>query len=98
MQMDERDKRLWAIARKRAEFKKRLSYYLIAHAFFWAIWWFTLGQHGRNMNWPWPIWPMLGWGLGLTIQYFEAYKGDAASLAEREYEKLKRNADRDKQV
>lgn len=96
--MDEQEKRLWKLARKRAEFKKSLSVYLIFSAFFWAIWWFTLGMHGRNMYWPWPIWPMLGWGLGLVFQYFNAYGADKETLADREFEKLKRDADKNKQA
>jgi hypothetical protein len=55
-------------------------------------------MHGRNMNWPWPIWPMLGWGLGLAFQYFNAYGADKETLADREFEKLKRNAEKNKQA
>ncbi|MBA2498967.1 MAG: 2TM domain-containing protein [Chitinophagaceae bacterium] len=95
--MDEQEKQLWKLARKRAEFKKNLSVYLIASVFFWTIWWFTFGMHGRNMKWPWPIWPMLGWGLALVFQYIEAYKGDSKTLVDREFEKLKRNAEKNQQ-
>jgi hypothetical protein len=38
---------------------------------------------------PWPIWPMLGWGLGLGIQYVNAYVIEVGSLEQREYDKLK---------
>ena len=34
------------------------------------------------------IWPMLGWGIGMGLQYFEAYNGDRETIAEKEYEKL----------
>lgn len=38
---------------------------------------------------PWPVFPMLGWGIGLVTHYFTAYSGlDEKALAEREYEKL----------
>ena len=39
---------------------------------------------------PWPIFPMLGWGIGLAIQYMKAYHifGES-SLEQKEYEKLK---------
>ena len=39
---------------------------------------------------PWPIWPTLGWGLGVAFNYFDAYSSpDKQSAIEREYEKLK---------
>ena len=33
---------------------------------------------------------MLGWGIGMGLQYFEAYNGDRETIAEKEYEKLRR--------
>jgi hypothetical protein len=38
---------------------------------------------------PWPVWPMLGWGLGLAFQYFKAYNGNKNDLALKEFDKLK---------
>lgn len=89
--MEQKDERLWRMAKKRAGFKRSLNSYIIINAFLWAIWWFSSGRHGQNMDWPWPIWAMLGWGIGLAFQYFEAYRGDKETIAEREYEKMKRN-------
>ena len=37
---------------------------------------------------PWPVWPMFGWGIGVLFNYFGAYKS-TDHLAEREYQKLK---------
>jgi hypothetical protein len=37
---------------------------------------------------------MLGWGIGLAMQYYEAYHSDKSDMAEREYEKLKRREGR----
>jgi len=42
------------------------------------------------MDTNWPAWCMLGWGLGLVLQYLAAYRGSKESLADEEYEKLKR--------
>lgn len=84
------DERLWRIARKRAAFKKSFYSYLVVNTFLWAIWWFTSGQYAGYNSYPWPIWPMLGWGLGLGFQYFEAYNGSKQDLVEKEYEKIKR--------
>ena len=87
------DDQLWQVAKKRAAFRKHLTTYLIMSLFFWAIWWFTQGRFTniRNFAGVWPIWPMLGWGLFIMFQYFDAYgPADKQSAVEQEYEKLKR--------
>lgn len=77
---------LWETARRRAAFKKSLSSYLLVNAFLIGIWYFTTGGNSRHF---WPIWPILGWGLGLAFQYANAYMGTQLFSAEKEYEKLK---------
>ena len=81
---------LWKLAKKRANFQRSLVFYFIVNAFFWIVWWFTLGRYGINHGTPWPIWSMIGWGIGLVFQYLGAYGGSAQNLADKEYEKLKR--------
>jgi hypothetical protein len=83
------DERLWRIARKRAMFKKSLYSYLVVNAFLWAIWWITTGRTEGGHAYPWPVWVMLGWGLGLGFQYFGAYQGTRQDLASEEFKKLK---------
>lgn len=87
--MDTNEDKLWRIARQRAEFKKSFFSYLIVVCFLWGVWWFTTGKDDLTDAYPWPIWVMLGWGLGLAFQYFKAYNGDKQSLTEKEFEKLK---------
>lgn len=82
------DERLWRIAKKRASFKKNLYSYIVINAFLWGIWWITEGE-GHHHGYPWPVWVMLGWGLGLGFQYFDAYNGDKQHLAEEEYKRMK---------
>ena len=84
------DEKLWRIARKRASFRKSLFSYLVINAFMWGVWCFTDGQHTGFRGYPWPVWLMLGWGIGLAFQYFDAYNGNKEDLAEQEYEKMKR--------
>ncbi|HEX2630473.1 MAG TPA: 2TM domain-containing protein [Chitinophagaceae bacterium] len=86
----DRDPKLWAIASKRASFKKSLVTYLIINAFLWALWYIT---HGRNHNdsWPWPIWVSLGWGIGLLFHFFSAYVIPTENSTEKEYDRLKKN-------
>ncbi len=85
----QRDERLWKIAQKRANFRKSIYSYVIVILFLWGVWWFTTGYRGHFDGIPWPVWVMLGWGLGLAKQYYEAYQSDKSDLADREYEKLK---------
>ena len=90
MSEQQKDDRLWRTAQRRAEFKKSVFSYIIVNTFLWGVWWFTTGRQQGFNGYPWPIWVMLGWGLGLGMQYFKAYNGDKDSLIEQEYEKLKR--------
>ncbi len=85
--IDGKDPELWKIAQKRASFKRHLSTYIIVNCFFWLLWFFTDNDwHGSA---PWPVWPMLGWGIGLAFNYYDAY-GDKSTSVDKEYEKLKR--------
>lgn len=79
------DPELWKIARKRASFQRNVASYLAVNGFLMAVWFFTSGVR----SYFWPIWPILGWGLGLAFQYYEAYVGDRDGLAEKEYQRLK---------
>jgi hypothetical protein len=86
---EERDEKLWKIAQKRAGFKRHLTAYVVVNTFLWALWYFTGGpSYGARI--PWPAWSMLGWGLGLAFNYFDAYgPADKQSAVEEEYERLK---------
>ena len=92
-----KDPVLWEIAQKRANFKKHLITYVIMNSFFWAIWFVSSGRHQMDFNvnifswshFPWPIWPMLGWGIGLAFSYADAYVFPKSNSIETEYEKLK---------
>ena len=75
--------------KKRAGFQRSLVSYFVVNVFLWLIWWFTTGRRGFNREMPWPVWSMLGWGIGLFFQYLNAYGGGKQDLVEKEYEKLK---------
>ena len=87
--MESTDQQLWLLAKRRAKFKRSLSSYALVIPFLWAIWYLTMPELSRYERFPWPIWPMLGWGLGLGIQYAKAYVFEVDSLEQREYDKLK---------
>jgi hypothetical protein len=84
----ERDPELWELARKRASFQGHLRAYVVVNTFFWILWYFN-GRNYSNDGVPWPIWPALGWGIGITMHYFRAYVYPKSGSVEREYEKLK---------
>lgn len=83
--MEVEDRELWRIAAKRAAFKKHFAVYVIVNAFLWAIWFFT-----DRSGYPWPVWPTLGWGLGLAFNYVQAYLFNKKDLINKEYEALKK--------
>ncbi len=85
------DEELWKLAIKRAQFKRHLMSYLIVNGFLWAIWFSTKPDGGFSSIWP--IWPTLGWGLGLFINHREAY-ADTSNLAQNEFEKLKKEREK----
>jgi len=90
MSEEQIDENLWRIAKKRARFRRHLYIYVIIIAFLWAIWWITGNRHIGYGHYPWPVWPMLGWGFILAFDYSNAYHGSKSDLAREEYEKLKR--------
>ncbi len=59
--------------------------YFFTNTFLVAIWFLTGGIH----LYFWPIWPMIGWGLGIAFQYIGAYQSHKFFTAEDEYERLK---------
>lgn len=83
--MEQKDHKLWALAKRRARFKNSAITYLIVNTFLVGVWYFSSGPR----NFFWPIFPIVFWGIGLGINYYQAYisNGDAV---EREYEKLLR--------
>lgn len=84
----EREKELWKIAKKRVGFKRHLATYIVINAFFWCLWFFT-DHNDTHAGVPWPIFPMLGWGVGLMFSYLGAYVFTKQDSVEKEYEKLK---------
>jgi len=91
--MENRDEHLWRIAKKRAGFKKHLASYILVNGFFWAVWYFSQGSSEyvelEHNSFPWPIWPTLGWGIGLAFNFLSAYITGNETDVMREYQKLK---------
>jgi hypothetical protein len=85
---EDKDPRLWEMAKKRAGFKSHLFTYLAMVPFFWLIWWFT-GTDVDDSKLPWPVWPTAGWGIGVFFHYLGAYVFKENAV-EKEYGKLLR--------
>ena len=94
----ERDPRIWQLAQRRVAFKYHLIIYLIVNAFFWILWAMSNRQSDamqeaipdNDSNWPWPVWPTIGWGVGLLFHFLGAYVFPRESSVEREYQRLKK--------
>ena len=82
---DAKDNHLWNIAKRRAGFKISAFTYVAVNCMLIGIWYFTTGPG----SYFWPIWSMLGWGIGVISQYFHAYHGNDIFSVQKEYEKLK---------
>jgi len=59
---------------------------VVMNSFFWVLWFLNHRQHGGT---PWPVWCMVGWGIGLAFSYYNAYMDDKITAVDKEYEKLK---------
>lgn len=86
---------LWKQAKGRVGFRTHLRSYLIINTGLWLLY-LAIGISAgpadfRGLSVPWPLFPMLGWGIGLVSHYLAVYRyPNERSQIEREYEKLKR--------
>jgi 2TM domain len=74
--------------KKRRDFYGHLVVYAVVNSFLVAIWAVT-DLHGFF----WPIFPMLGWGIGVVLNAWDVYRNDAFSeeQIQREVEHLRRS-------
>ena len=75
------------IAQKKSDFHIHLVIYLAVNAFLIIIWYTTLGL----ASFPWFVFPLFGWGIGIAAHAVEAYRGTGyiERQTEKEYQKLK---------
>ena len=88
MNENEKEALIWKIAKDRVRFKKSLLVYVTMNCFFWLIWLFTKSGHDTFNGIPWPIWSTLGWGIGIIMQYINAYHNKTHEM-QKEVEKLR---------
>lgn len=78
------DTQLHQLARKRVEFRRHLVVYFVINAVLWLLW-YVSGQ-----GYPWPIWPMAGWGIGVIFHYLFEFRTTPLLSEEEEYKRLKK--------
>ncbi len=92
---NERDEFLWKLAAKRVKFKNHFIKYISVNLLFWIVWYFIDAQNERH-GLPWPIFPTIGWGIGIVVHYVSVYhKTDNSGRIEREYQRLKKKEKQD---
>lgn len=86
------DEELRNRARKTAEarvgFYIHFSIYIMVNSFLIALWWLT----GGLSIFPWFIFPLFGWGIGVVSHGIATFKGQSYidRKSEEEFKKLKR--------
>lgn len=78
------DNQLRQLARKRVEFRSHLIVFCVTIGGLWLIWYFT------GAGYMWPLWPMIGWGIGLIFHYVFEYRSSRLLSEEEEYKRLKK--------
>lgn len=82
-------KRAEKIAKEKVGFQVHFGVYIAVNLFLIAVWYFTTTPWGSVF--PWFMFPLAGWGIGIVAHFLAAYRGEgyAVSLEEKEYRKLK---------
>lgn len=85
---------LWTTARKQVGFVKHAIIYIIVNLFLWTLWYFTNSNFNpvnRLIHFPWPVIATLGWGIGLALNFVNAYLFSSFMSTENTYQKLLNN-------
>lgn len=78
MEHEEKDLEFQKAAKRRAAFRTHLLIYFIMNLFFWTIWYIRLKNTANpptEINTiPWPVWPLVIWGIGVYYHYHMVYR------------------------
>jgi hypothetical protein len=86
------DSQLKELAHKRVEFRTHLVVYFVINAALWVIW-FVTGQ-----GYIWPVWPLVGWGIGLLFHYLFDYRASKLFSEQQEFENLKKRFEKQERM
>jgi len=75
--------------KKRQDFRAHLVVYIVVNAFLWALW--AVLSSTSGWSFPWPIFPTLGWGIGVALNAWDVYgrRDITAADVDREVERLR---------
>ncbi len=88
--MDIQEVQLWDKAKARVSFRWHATIYCAIISLLWLGWYLsgdTNIYHTKAT--PWPIFPTLGWGIGLLSHYLAAYRNAGETAVKKEFQKLK---------
>ena len=88
MSEEERRRRARKIAEARYGFRWHLPIYLIVNSGLVAIWYYS------GAGFPWPLFPIIFWGIGVFAHYMEAYRTRGKEWIDREADKILREEER----
>ncbi len=82
-------------AEEKVDFLIHFTMYICVNALLVGIWFFTGGSGwftGGEGLFPWFIFPLFGWGIGLVAHFFGAFASPGLTdrFVEKEYERLKK--------
>jgi hypothetical protein len=77
---------------KKRDFHTHLVAYVLVNAFLWLIWGVVYAAGGPWF--PWPVFPLFGWAIGLIFHGWEVYRRHEFSqkAIDRELDRLTRGA------
>ena len=69
---------------KKREFRVHVLVFTLVNAFLWLIWGVVYATTG--VWFPWPVFPLFGWGIGLVLHAWDTYRRRPFSDSEIERE------------
>ena len=72
--------------KQKQAFRTHLFSFVVVNATLWIIWLITAISGSGGAWFPWPIFPTLGWGIGLAFNWRAAYGPGSRMISESEVE------------
>ncbi|MCU0432645.1 MAG: 2TM domain-containing protein [Bacteroidia bacterium] len=77
------DQQIIERARRKVGFKIHFTVFLLLTPVNWIIWFLT------DTTYLWPVWPTLGWGIGIMFHWLGVFHGDKFFSVSNEIERMK---------
>ena len=84
---EERRRKAGRVAEARYGFLWHLPIYIVVNLVLVAVWLFS------GAAFPWPIFPIFFWGIGVVGHYIAAYRSSGQNWVDRETDRILRNED-----